>query len=134
MTLLAAKQGDQIIAIDIHIVMVPSPGGPVPTPLPHPFNGIFDTNLSPTVKIMGMAAATETSIATNQPTHIPTPPGVSFQIPPTNQGQVVKGSSTVFINGKGAARMGDLAQTCQDPAPNQAAQIVVPMSTVFIGG
>jgi uncharacterized Zn-binding protein involved in type VI secretion len=134
MTLLAAKQGDQIVAVDIHIVMVPTPGGPVPTPLPHPFSGIFDTNLSVDVTIMGMAAATETSIATNQPPHIPTPPGVSFQIPPTNQGRVVKGSSTVFINGKGAARMGDLAETCQDPAPNQAAQIIVPMSTVLIGG
>ena len=26
----AAKQGDQITAVDMHIVMVPSPGGPVP--------------------------------------------------------------------------------------------------------
>ena len=32
----AAKQGDQIVATDTHIVLVPSPGGPVPTPLPHP--------------------------------------------------------------------------------------------------
>lgn len=130
----AAKQGDQIVAVDIHIVMVPSVSGQIPTPLPHPFNGIFDTALSQDVKIMGQAAATEGSIATNQPAHIPTAPGVSFQMPPTNQGKVIKGSSTVFINGKGAARMGDLAETCQDPAPNQAAQIVVPVSTVFIGG
>lgn len=131
----AAKQGDQIVATDIHIVLVPAPPGPpVPTPLPHPFTGIFDTNLSPTVNIMGLPAATETSIATNKPAHIPTPPGVSFTVPPTNQGVVIKGSSTVFINGKGAARVGDLAQTCQDPAPNLAAQIIVPVSTVFIGG
>ena len=32
----AAKQGDHITAIDTHIIMIPSPGGPVPTPLPHP--------------------------------------------------------------------------------------------------
>ena len=38
----AAKQGDQMTAVDMHIVMVPSPGGPVPTPLPHPFMGIID--------------------------------------------------------------------------------------------
>jgi uncharacterized Zn-binding protein involved in type VI secretion len=131
----AAKQGDQIVAIDIHIVMVPSPvGAPVPTPLPHPFNGIFDRLLSLNVNIMGLPAATVGSIATNQPPHFPTPPGVSFQIPPLNQGKVMLGSQTVRINGKGAARMGDLAETCQDPVPNQAAQIVVPVSTVFIGG
>lgn len=130
----AAKQGDQIVATDIHIVMVPSGSGQTPTPLPHPFNGIFDTALSQDVKIMGQSAATEGSIATNQPPHFPTSPGVSFQKPPTDQGKVIKGSSTVFINGKGAARVGDLAETCQDPAPNQTAQIVVPVSTVFIGG
>lgn len=131
---LAAKQGDQMVAVDIHIVMVPSVSGQVPTPLPHPFSGIFDTQLSPDVNIMGLPAATEGSIATNQPPHIPTPPGVAFQMPPTNQGKVVMGSTTVFINGKGAARMGDLSETCQDPAPNQAAQIIVPFSTVLIGG
>jgi hypothetical protein len=35
----AAKKGDKIVSAtpgDIHIVMVPSPGGPVPTPLPPP--------------------------------------------------------------------------------------------------
>lgn len=131
----AAKQGDQIVAIDIHIVMVPAPPGPpVPTPLPHPFNGIFNTLLSPNVNIMGRPAATMGSIATNQPPHFPMPPGVSFLIPPMNQGKVVLGSQTVLINGKGTARMGDLAETCQDPTPNRAAQIIVPVSTVFIGG
>jgi hypothetical protein len=50
----AAKQGDQITAVDIHIVLVPAPPGPpVPTPLPHSFVGILDANLSPDVKIMG---------------------------------------------------------------------------------
>jgi len=37
----AAKQGDQVVATDVHIVLIPSPGGPVPTPLPHPFVGII---------------------------------------------------------------------------------------------
>ena len=129
----AAKQGDTITAIDMHVVMVPSGTGQTPALLPHPFNGTFDTNLSPNVKIMGRPAATEGSIAANQP-HVPTAPGVSFQKPPLNRGIVIKGSSTVFINGKGAARMGDLAETCQDPFPNRAAQIMVPACTVFIGG
>ena len=39
----AAKRGDQVVATDTHIVMVPAPSGPpVPTPLPHPFVGVID--------------------------------------------------------------------------------------------
>lgn len=129
----AAKQGDQITAVDIHIVMVPSPGGPVPTPLPHPFAGIIDGNLSSNVKIMGLQAATLGSTATNQPPHLPTPPGTTFQVPPSNRGTIQMGSSTVMINGKPAARMGDQAQTCADPAPNMTGSVVA-MGTVLIGG
>lgn len=133
MTIPAAKQGDQIIAIDIHIVMVPTVGGPVPTPLPHPFSGQLDGNLSADVNIMGKAAATVGSTATNSPAHIATSPGTSFQIPPQDKGTIMNGSSTVFINGKPAARLGDLTQTCADPAPNSAAQLIA-AGTVLIGG
>ena len=129
----AAKQGDQITAVDMHIVMVPSPGGPVPTPLPHPFAGIIDGNLSPTVKIAGVPAATVGSTATNTPPHLPTPPGTVFQIPPTNQATIMRGSSTVFIGSRPAARAGDMAQSCADPVPNMAAQIIA-VGTVLIGG
>jgi uncharacterized Zn-binding protein involved in type VI secretion len=127
----AAKQGDQITATDIHIIMVPSPGGPVPTPLPHPFFGIIDGNLSTNVKIMSMPAATMGSTATNTPPHIPQ--GGPFQIPPTNRGTIIKGSATVMINGKPAARNGDTAQTCADPVPNMGAMVIA-MGTVMIGG
>jgi uncharacterized Zn-binding protein involved in type VI secretion len=129
----AAKQGDMIIAIDMHIVMVPSPGGPVPTPLPHPFNGMMNGNLSSNVKIMGMPAATVGSTADNTPPHTPTPPGTAFQIPPTNKGTIMMGSSTVFINHKPATRTGDMVQTCADPVPNTAGQLVA-AGTVLIGG
>ena len=53
----AAKQGDQVVATDTHIVMIPSPGGPVPTPLPHPFAGMLDGSLSSDVNIGGKPAA-----------------------------------------------------------------------------
>jgi uncharacterized Zn-binding protein involved in type VI secretion len=43
------------------------------------------------------------------------------------------GSANVMINGKPAARMGDQAQTCADPAPNMAAQVIA-AGTVMIGG
>lgn len=129
----AAKQGDQITAVDMHIVLVPSPGGPVPTPLPHPFSGLINGNTSTNVNVMGMPAATLGSTADNMPPHLPTPPGTAFQIPPTNKGTIMRGSSTVMINGQPAARAGDLAQTCADPVPNMSAQIIA-VGTVMIGG
>lgn len=126
----AAKQGDHITALDTHIVLIPSPGGPVPTPLPHPFNGLLDGNLSTNVNIMGLPAATVGSTADNMPPHIPQ--GGPFQVPPTNQGQIMSGSATVMINGKPAARAGDTAMTCNDPAPLPAGTIVA-TGTVMIG-
>ena len=130
MGLPAAKQGDQILATDIHIILIPTPGGPVPTPLPHPFVGIIDNGLSPNVMVMGMPAATVNSTATNTPPHIPQ--GGPFQVPPTNQGMVIMGSSSVFINGRPAARNGDSTQTCADPAPNTSGKVVA-VGTVLIG-
>ena len=128
-----AKGGDQVLGTDIQIVLVPSAAGPVPTPLPHLFAGKLTGGLSPNVKIMGIPAATAGSTATNTPMHIPTPPGVSFQVPPTNQAQVLLGSTTVMINGKMAARNGDMALTCNDPTSLPSGTIVA-MGTVLIGG
>lgn len=128
----AAKQGDQVVATDIHIVLVPAPPGPpIPTPLPHPFNGVIKESLSSDVKIMGMPAATVDSIAVNIP-HIPTPPGIAFQIPPKNKGTILKGSGTVKINGKPAARNSDTALTCNDPADMPAGKVIA-KGTVHIG-
>jgi uncharacterized Zn-binding protein involved in type VI secretion len=112
----AAKEGDQVMATDTHIVMVPSPGGPVPTPLPHPFSGTLDGGLIETVKLAGQPAGVTGSTATNSPSHIPTPPGTSFQKPPANRGSVANGSATVMLGGQPAARAGDPVTTCNDPA------------------
>lgn len=128
----AAKQGDTITATDTHIVIVPGPT-PTPTPLPHPFMGIIQGNLSSNVKIMGQAAATVDSTADNTAPHLPTPPGTSFQQPPTNKATIKQGSSTVKINGKSAARNGDMAETCNDPAPQPIGKVIA-VGTVFIGG
>lgn len=127
----AAKQGDQVIATDTHIVMIPSPGGPVPTPLPNPFTGMIDGSLSSDVNIQGKAAAVQGSTATNQPSHIPV--GGPFQKPPSNQATIQMGSATVNINGKPAARNGDTAMTCNDPADLPAGTVIA-VSTVTIGG
>lgn len=130
MGLPAAKQSDQIIATDIHIIMIPSASGAIPTPLPHPFMGIIDGNLSQDVKIMGVSAATVNSTATNTPSHIPQ--GGPFQKPPSNKATITMGSATVKINGKMAARNSDTAMTCNDPADLPIGQIVA-VGTVFIG-
>lgn len=92
----AAKQNDQVVGTDIHIIMNPSPGGPVPTPTPHPFVGMLDNGLSTTVNIMGMPAAVVGSEASCMPPHIPIGAG-PFQKPPTNKGKVMMGSPTVMI-------------------------------------
>jgi uncharacterized Zn-binding protein involved in type VI secretion len=127
----AAKQGDQVMATDIHIVMIPSPGGPIPTPLPHAFAGQLDGSLSSDVNIQGKPAAVQGSTATNMPPHIPQ--GGSFQAPPSNRATVLTGSSTVLINGKPAARNGDTAMTCNDPADLPVGTVMA-TGTVLIGG
>lgn len=129
----AAKQGDQIVAIDTHIVMVPAPPSPpVPTPLPHAFAGIISGGLSSDVKIMGRPAATVGSTADNTPPHVPTPPGSVLQKPPSNKGTIQIGSPTVKINGKMAARNGDMAMTCNDPSDLPVGKVIA-VGTVFIG-
>jgi uncharacterized Zn-binding protein involved in type VI secretion len=126
----AAKQGDKVMATDTHIIMIPSPGGPVPTPLPHPFNGILSQGLSTNVFIGGMPAATVNSIAMNTPPHLPQ--GGPFQKPPSNQGKIMMGSPTVYINNKMAARNGDTVMTCNDPLDAPIGKVIA-MGTVFIG-
>jgi uncharacterized Zn-binding protein involved in type VI secretion len=127
----AAKQGDQIVAVDTHIYLVPAAAGaPVPTPLPSPFNGILNQGLSTNVKIMGLFAATVGSTAMNTPPHFPQ--GGPFQKPPSNQGRVIAGSASVMINAKPAARNGDSAMTCNDPV-DLATGKVVAAGSVLIG-
>src|SRR5262245_22574774 len=126
----AAKQGDKVVALDTHIVMMPSPGGPVPTPMPMPFNGTLLGKLSENVLVENKPAAVVGSTADNLPPHIPS--GGPFQSPPSNKGTIKMGSSTVLINNQRSARIGDKADTCNDPIdmPNGS---VVGNSTVLVG-
>jgi len=125
----AAKQNDRIVAIDTHLVQ---PSGPVsPVPSPCPFSGPITGGVSSDVFINGLPAATIGSTAVNTPVHVPV--GGIFVNPPTNQGRVASGSATVLINGKAAARAGDQAETCNDPAPMPVGTVVA-QSTVMIGG
>lgn len=131
MGLPAAKTGDKVVATDTHIFMIPSPGGPVPTPLPSPFNGTISGGCSADVMIEGKPAAIVGSTAVNTPPHLPQ--GGPFQVPPSNQGTIIMGSTTVMINKKPAARAGDTANTCNDPAGVLPVGKVVAAGTVMIG-
>ena len=124
----AAKQGDQVVATDLHLIQPPGTAPPVLTP--HPFSGLIDGSLSGDVKIMGRPAATLHSTATNTPAHLPI--GGTFVKPPPNRGTIIAGSATVFINGKPAARTGDQALTCNDPVDLPVGSVVA-TGTVLIG-
>jgi uncharacterized Zn-binding protein involved in type VI secretion len=127
-----ARQTDQVTAMDVHVVLVPSPGGPAPTPLPHPFSGTLQSNLVPTVLVNGLPVATTGSVAVNSPPHLPTPPGTSFTVPPANQGVVQTGSATVFVGGRPVARVGDPVLTCTD-VPGPLGTITTGSPTVIVG-
>ncbi|HZH31986.1 MAG TPA: PAAR domain-containing protein [Pyrinomonadaceae bacterium] len=124
----AAKQGDQVTAVDMHLIQPPGPTSPVI--VPHPFSGIIDNGLSANVNIESRPAATLNSTATNTPPHIPI--GGTFVKPPSNQARITVGSPTVLINNKPAARSGDTALTCNDPVDLPAGTVVA-VSTVLIG-
>ena len=120
----AAKKDDKIVATDVHLV-----NG---APMPLPFTGTLDGGLSATVIVQHKAAAVVGSSATNSPAHVP-PPGKTFDKPPSNRGVVVAGSATVLFNDRPAARDGDPAMTCNDPADLPVGEVVA-SSTVIIGG
>jgi len=101
------------------------------TRVPNPFVGALDGGLSSDVNIEGKPAAVLGSTATNSPPHVPA--GGPFQVPPKDKATVLLGSATVLINGKPAARCGDTALTCNDPADLPVGQVVA-AGTVLIGG
>jgi uncharacterized Zn-binding protein involved in type VI secretion len=117
-----AKKGDNVIGVDTHILMVSSPGGPVPTPMPMPFSGQLDANLSSTVFIDNQPVALVDSQASNSPPHIPT--AGPFQKPPADKGTVTTGSSTVFIDDRAVARNTDKVKTCNDPVDQENGVII----------
>lgn len=127
----AASAASQVMAIDTHVVMIPSPGGPIPTPLPSPFMGPLNSGLVPTVKIAGQPAAVVGSGADNLPPHIPA--GGPFQTPPSNKATISQGSASVLFGGKPAARNLDPVVTCDDLSPGAAKGQVIAVGTVMVG-
>ena len=108
-----AKQGDQIVAVDIHLY----PGSP-PVPGPHPYTGIIQMQTQPKINVMGMPGATVGTKSMNSPPHAPAVDG------PTNIAEIIMGSTGVFFNNKMVARLGDIANTCQVGGPAPLGQVV----------
>ena len=126
----AAKLGDRVLAVDTHIALVASPGGPVATPTPSPFSGPLLESLSATVMADNLPLALVCSVALNL---VPHPPVAGpFQTPPSNRATVKTGSASVLADGKRVARHGDTATTCNDPedAPQG---VISAQSTVKVG-
>ncbi len=113
----AAKHFDIVTGIDIHIVLIPTPTGPVPTPIPHPFLGFlldlmdYMPIVGSTVLINGTHRAIAGTVGVNRPPHIPI--GGPFQIPPGNELEELLGSSVVCFDGEAAGYNGLTALTCQ---------------------
>lgn len=123
-----ATKGDKVVGTDIHIVLVPSPSGATPTPLPHPFSGTIHEGCCG-LTINGRPIAVSGCSATNDQPHTPAPPGTSFQKPPSNKGKVVTSVMPLFeIDGHPIIVEGSPAITCNDPAdaPTSLVQVIHP--------
>jgi RHS repeat-associated protein len=142
--MLAVKHLDPVIGVDVHIVMIPSPAGPIPTPIPHPFVGmVFDPmdylpKVGATVMVNGLPRAHAGSAVLAMPAHIPM--GGMFMKPPGNEGELFMGSSTVLVDGEPMTYSALPALTCTDigiPAPLRAGKkgsaksLLLPTSTVM---
>ncbi len=115
--MIASTWTDLVLGVDIHIMLVPTPAGPVPTPLPHPFTGIV---LDPAA--LAMAAATgggmvlinglpATNCGTevmNLPPHLPVP-GPFAKGKPDNDALLIFGALNVEIAGSLGVRLAEIA-------------------------
>jgi len=126
--------GDKATGICTHIVMIPSPGGPVPTPLPAPYSATILVGCIVNVLIGNKPAAVMGSGLTHVPPHIPIG-GPWGPPPPSHNGTIVKGSATVMIGGRPAARIGDTVSVCTTSVPPGTGAVIGPGApTVIIGG
>lgn len=112
--MIAAKQYDMVIGVDIHLVQPPGPSPPIP--IPHPFVGmVFDPMefipfVGADIFVNGMPAAGAGGGGVALPVHIPI--GGTFIKPVDSDCEVFMGSSTVTINGSPMSFMGMPTLSC----------------------
>jgi uncharacterized Zn-binding protein involved in type VI secretion len=108
----AVVANDRIVG-QCAIHQVPSPSGsPMPSPGPLPFSAPLTTGLATTVKIGGKFAAVANSSGLNTPAHAGLHASDPYLAPPTQQGKVLVGSSSVKFDGKPAAYTGCQVSMC----------------------
>ena len=125
----AARKTDQVLHDSPHCHAPIHPPAPVPTPLAHPPvpHPILQLTAMKT-KIQNLEAA----VIGSQTKPCTVPPCV-----PGGPGLVAKGSSTVIIEGRPAARVGDMVAfaSCVAPIPSPTGKIIPPgCPTGIIGG
>jgi uncharacterized Zn-binding protein involved in type VI secretion len=126
----AVVMGDKIQGTcSVHQIPNPSSGAPQPAP-PMPFSAPLLQSVDTTVLIGGKAAVVMGSSGMNTPPHVGLHASDPSMSPSMQTGRVTKGSATVLIGGKGAARTGDTCVMCAG-APGQ---LVGTATTVLIGG
>jgi RHS repeat-associated protein len=119
------KHMDPILGVDVHIVLIPTPAGPVPTPIPHPHVGMimdpFDyvPIVGSTLYVNNMIKASAgTAGLLIPPSHIPM--GGPFAPPPGNESEMFMGSATVDAEGDPFSFLGCPVISCMTvgmPAP-----------------
>ena len=125
----AARNGDNIKQHGPHCHAAIHPPAPVPTPMAHPAQNMrIISQTSATVFINKQQAATLSS---------QTVPCAMGSCVPAGPGIIANGSLTVLIEGKPAARVGDMTahSSCVAPIPSLIGSVQPPGSpNVFIGG
>lgn len=142
----AGKQFDIVQGVDIHLFQAFAPGPPAP--VPYPFVGmVYDpgefTPQGATILIEGIPRAQAGTVVMAVPPHIPIMG--TFPKPPTSDGEIFMGSSTVVADGEPLANLGVQVLTCQDAGmpsvvrPNRKSKskpmgLMLPVSTLVGAG
>jgi RHS repeat-associated protein len=142
--MISGKHFDPILGLDIHIILIPTPAGPVPTPLPHPYIGFmldpldWIPKIGASVWVNGLPRSQAGTAGFEVPKHIPM--GGMFQKPPTFESEMFMGSSTVSIEGEPFSFLALPLLSCHDigmPAPprlkkkNAAKSLMLPTTVLL---
>ncbi len=140
----AAKHLDPVMGVDTHIILIPTPAGPVPTPLPHPYIGMlldpmdYIPKLGTAIRVNGVPRAVAGTAGVALPPHIPM--GGPFLKPPSNESEMFMGSMTVNADGAPMSFAALPVLSCQDvgmPAPPRpkkksvAKSLMLPVTVVM---
>lgn len=126
-----AKRGDRVVGVDTHIINVPSPAGPIPTPTPMSFDGRVNERAGATVFVDDESVALEGAAADNAAPHLPI--GGTFARSPDNTSTLSTGSDTVFAEDLAVVRATDRARCCDDLSSADNGHVIVAAATVFAG-